>query len=59
MAMENGPFWKIYFLLKVGDFPACHVSLLECKLREEVLEIYRKFVEAEAGRKQRWVREIP
>ena len=58
MAMENGSFLKMYFLLKVEDFPACDVSLLECKLRE-VLEIYRIFMEAEEERKKTWVFDIP
>ena len=29
IAMKNGPGWKMYFLLKMGDIPACYVSLPE------------------------------
>ena len=34
MAMENGPFEDV-FPIEDGDFPASHVSLLECKLKEQ------------------------
>ena len=31
MTMENPPWMKMYFLLKIGDFPASHISSQGCK----------------------------